>query len=118
MLDIRWNFDGAFLGTVNCSDISPTPKDGEKDNRPLIFATFLATLLLSTSGLYTECKFSGCDEAGDNTDDIGRAVDAFAHHVLVDSMGSIVLTDLQGFIFHKHLSITGLNVFARCSRAR
>jgi hypothetical protein len=51
-------------------------------------------------------------------DDIGRAVDAFAHHVLVDSLGSIVLTDLQGFIFHKHLSIMKLNMFVRCSRAR
>jgi hypothetical protein len=92
--------------------------DGEKDNRSLIFATFLATPLLSTGGLYTERKFSGCDEAGDNADDIGRAVDAFAHHVLVDSMGSIVLTDLQGFIFHKHLSIMKLNMFVRRSRAR
>lgn len=99
MLDIRWNFEGAFLGTVEATEIGPAPEEGEKDNRPLVFTTFLAAPFIATSGLYTERKFSGGDEAGDNIDDIGQAIDAFAHHVLVDSMRSMVLTDLQGLFF-------------------
>lgn len=99
MLDIRWNFEGAFIGTVEASEIGPAPKEGEKDNRALIFTAFLAAPFIATTGLYTERKFSGGDEAGNNIDDVGRAIDAFAHHVLVDSMKSMVLTDLQGFSF-------------------
>ena len=98
-LDIRWNFEGAFLGTVEATEIAPAPKEGEKDNRLLIFTTFLAAPFIATTGLYTERKFSGGDEADNNIDDVGRAIDAFAHHVLVDSMGAMVLSDLQGFFF-------------------
>ena len=99
MLDICWNFEGAFLGTVEASKIGSAPEEGEKDNRPLIFTTFLAAPFIATTGLYTERKFSGGDEAGNNIDDVGQAIDAFAHHVLVDSVGSMVLTDLQGLFF-------------------
>ena len=63
------------------------------------FRSFLAAPFIATTGLYTERKFSGGDEAGNNIDDVGRAIDAFAHHVLVDSMGAMVLSDLQGFFF-------------------
>jgi len=93
---IRWNSQDAFLGSVDSADIGTPPAEGEEDNRALIFSDFLATPLLSTAGLYTERKFSGSNEAGDSVDDIGRAIDAFAHHVLVDSHGSFLLTDLQG----------------------
>jgi hypothetical protein len=93
---IRWNSQDAFLGSVDSVDIGMPPAEGEEDNRALIFPDFLATPLLSTAGLYTERKFSGSNEAGDSVDDIGRAIDAFAHHVLVDSHGSFLLTDLQG----------------------
>lgn len=99
ILDIHWNFEGTFLGTVEASKVVPAPKEGGKDNWPLVFTTFLSALFISTTGLYTEHKFSGGDEAGNNIDDVGRAIDAFTHHVLVDSMRSMVLTDLQCCFF-------------------
>lgn len=95
-LAIRWNSYGAFLGSVAASDIQSAPSEGADDQRSLLFPDFLGTPLLSTGGLYDERKFSGSDEAGNNSDDIGRAIDCFAHHVLVDSKGSFLLTDLQG----------------------
>ena len=87
------------MGSVDAADVSPPPFEGNKDDQTLIFKTFLAVPLLSTSGLYTERKFSGSDEAGDSVDETGRAIDAFAHHVLVDSHGSFLLADLQGSLF-------------------
>ncbi|KAG6884247.1 hypothetical protein C0992_006668, partial [Termitomyces sp. T32_za158] len=94
---LRWNISGAFLGSVT-SELPPPPQDDEMDTRSLVFKEFLAAPLLSTKGLYTERKFSGCNEAGDNGDLAGRVVDAYAHHVLVDSGGTLLMTDLQGII--------------------
>jgi hypothetical protein len=48
------------------------------------------------SNLYTERKFSGSTTAGCSIDMVGSAIDAYAHHVLVDSGGVLLLTDLQG----------------------
>ena len=100
---IRWNSHGAFLGSVNVADIGECPSEGKEDTRSLIFSDFLATPLLSTGGLYKERKFSGSDQAGDSIDDIGRAIDAFAHHVLVDTKGAFLLTDLQGLFLFSYL---------------
>lgn len=96
MIAIRWNYAGAFLGSVAKSDIADAPEKDVEDDRSLLFPDFLGTPLLSTNGLYTERKFSGTDQAGDNVDNIGRAIDCFAHHVLIDSKGTFLLTDLQG----------------------
>jgi len=63
-----------------------------------VFDTFLAAPLLQTTGVYTEQKFSGSDEAGNNVDTIGHAIDAYAHHILVNTYGTFLLTDLQGVI--------------------
>ncbi|KAG6852271.1 hypothetical protein C0991_001402 [Blastosporella zonata] len=95
VLSLRWNFSGAFLGSV-ISELPPPPEGDKKDTRSLIFKEFLAAPLLSTRGLYTERKFSGCNEAGDNSDHVGCIVDAYAHHVLIDSGGTLLMTDLQG----------------------
>lgn len=90
-LDIRWNTRGAFIGTV---------ADGRLDDMSsLVFKTFLAAPLLDMSSLYTERKFSGSTTAGHSIDVVGSAIDAYAHHVLVDSDGSLLLTDLQGLSF-------------------
>ncbi|KAF8240539.1 hypothetical protein L208DRAFT_1420398 [Tricholoma matsutake] len=70
---IHWNFADAFIGTITSG---------------LVFKTFLAAPLLKTSGLYNEQKFSGT----------GHAIDAYAHHILADSNGSLLMTDLQGVI--------------------
>ncbi|EDR06692.1 uncharacterized protein LACBIDRAFT_328608 [Laccaria bicolor S238N-H82] len=92
---IHWNFQDAFIGDVS-SGMLPCPDIGEEDLRSLSFLTFLAVPLITTTGLYTERKFSGSDAAGNNLDEVGRIVDPYAHHVLVDSQGSYLLTDLQG----------------------
>jgi hypothetical protein len=92
-LAIRWNSAGAFIGTVT----APAPLD---DAASLVFKTFLAAPLLDTSsGLYVERKFSGSTTAGRSIDVVGSAIDAYAHHVLVDSGGLLLLTDLQGMSF-------------------
>ncbi|KAF8055541.1 hypothetical protein FPV67DRAFT_1458558 [Lyophyllum atratum] len=94
---IRWNFRDAFLGTVT-SGLLPEPTAGMQDTRSLVFTSFFAAPLLNMRGLYTERKFSGCDTAGDNVDTIGRAIDAYAHHILVDTDGDLLMTDLQGVV--------------------
>ncbi|KIJ98777.1 hypothetical protein K443DRAFT_103331 [Laccaria amethystina LaAM-08-1] len=91
---ICWNFEGAFIGKVT-SGMLPHPADGEEDNRSLIYPIFLAAPLITTTGLYTERKFSGSDQAGNNNDEVGRVMDAYSHHVLVDSNGFLLLSDLQ-----------------------
>ncbi|OSD05402.1 hypothetical protein PYCCODRAFT_1475446 [Trametes coccinea BRFM310] len=100
---IRFNYAGAFLGQVaNKSALPPlsgsnNPEEVQK--RPLLYYSFLATPLIPKSDGYVEKKFSGSLEVGQNNDSqIGRALDAFAHHVLVDSDETCVLVDLQGFV--------------------
>lgn len=42
-------------------------------------------------------KFSGSDQSGENSDDlIGIWVDAYAHHVVIDSQYSFCIMDIQG----------------------
>lgn len=103
LLGLCWNVFGAFLGSVT-SKLQPPPQANEKDTRSLIFKDFLAAPLLSTKGLYTEKKFSGCNEAGDNNDLVGHVVDAYAHHILINSSGTFLMTDLQGMLFFFHYS--------------
>ena len=77
-------------------DLPQPPASGKGDTRILLHDTFLATPLINPSDGYTEEKFSGADVVGTNTSVIGRAIDAFAHHVLDDSQESCILVDLQG----------------------
>ncbi|KAF5377218.1 hypothetical protein D9615_006391 [Tricholomella constricta] len=87
---IRWNSEGAFVGkATNC---------WPDDESSLMFESFLAAPLLDTSVVYTERKFSGSDVAGRSADVVGSALDAYAHHTLVDTEGQILLTDLQGVV--------------------
>ncbi|KAM5544111.1 hypothetical protein V8D89_002297 [Ganoderma adspersum] len=97
--DIRFNWKGAFIGRLlHVWDLPQPPASSKDDTRVLLHDTFLATPLINPSDGYTEKKFSGADVVGANTSVIGRAVDAFAHHVLDDSQESCILVDLQGFI--------------------
>ena len=89
--DIRWNAAGSFIGIVNEEDAT------------LEFNTFLAAPFLDTSTLYVERKFSGGTTAGRSKDIVGSAIDAYAHHVLLDSNGELLLTDLQGKSFWKSM---------------
>ena len=62
------------------------------------FTTFLAAPYMTTNGIYTEHKFRGNDGYGTDTDGAALLVSAFCHHVLVDSHGQYLLTDLQGIV--------------------
>ncbi|TFK58766.1 hypothetical protein BDN72DRAFT_884148 [Pluteus cervinus] len=89
---ISWNLP--FIGKV------------ESPGKGLVFDTFLAAPLLLTMDPYKEVKFSGSDQAGKNDDYAGSVIDAYAHHVVVDSKGFLVLTDLQGIVAPFEASIT------------
>src|SRR5258708_7529449 len=92
---MKWNIVGAFIGKL-IDLLPPAPTDGTDDNRSLIYDVFLATPLLPSGALYCEVKFSGNEQPGNNEDTIGRVVDAYSHHVLVDSTFEILISDIQG----------------------
>jgi len=97
VLEIRWNFTGSFIGCA--AGVAPVPDTGTVDNRSLLFDYFLATPLLDINNKTTERKFSGNEDIGHNTDPLGRIIDAYIHHVLVDSFGDMFLADVQGVVF-------------------
>jgi len=92
---MKWNITGAFIGKLT-EKLTDAPKSGEKDLRSLVFSSFMVLPLLLTGSLCKEIKFSGSTEVGVNHDLLGSAVDAYAHHVAVDSMYEIVISDIQG----------------------
>jgi hypothetical protein len=104
--DIRWNALGAFVGTVTDTFLD--------DTTSLVFETFLAAPLLDMSNLYSIRKFSGSTTAGRSIDIVGSAIDAYAHHVLVDSDGLLVLTDLQGMSRKCYIELGFDYVARRC----
>ncbi|KAG1876221.1 kinase-like domain-containing protein, partial [Suillus subluteus] len=96
-----WNTTGAFIGKL--IDLLPSaPIDGTDDNQSLIYDVFLATPLLPSGALYHKVKFSGNEQPGNNEDLIGHVVDAYSHHVLVDSEFEILISDIQGIIAPDH----------------
>ncbi|KAG2136218.1 kinase-like domain-containing protein [Suillus cothurnatus] len=84
---IKWNVAGAFIGKL--TDF-------------LLYDVFLATPLLPSGALYWEVKFSGNEQPGNNEDMIGCVVDAYSHHVLVDSDFETLISDIQGVIAPDH----------------
>jgi hypothetical protein len=76
-------------------DVLPV-SDEEDDTRVLLYNDFLVSPRLSVGGEYTERKFSGSDDFQANSDTLGRIIDALAHHVIVDSKGTLMLADIQG----------------------
>ncbi|KAG2028460.1 hypothetical protein BDR03DRAFT_883290, partial [Suillus americanus] len=69
-----------------------------EDSHSLVFSVFMVLPLLPTGALCQEIKFSGSKEVGVNHNSLGSAVDAYAHHIIVDSMYKIVISDIQGII--------------------
>ncbi|KAG2030971.1 hypothetical protein BDR03DRAFT_877123, partial [Suillus americanus] len=98
---MKWNVEGAFIGTL-VDPLPPRPTDGMNNNRNLLYNVFLATPLLSTSSLYHEVKFSGNEQPGNNEDMIRCVVDAYSHHVLIDSCFETLISDIQGIIAPDH----------------
>lgn len=108
-----WNAADAFVGTVDTAvtSIPDRPPAEEKDNRTLLFPHFLATPLLPSGSQYREVKFSGNEDVGNNTDPVGEAVDAYAHHTVADSYGNVLFADLQGRHFPSSLHANFLNQY-------
>lgn len=76
-------------------ELKAEPKKGEVDECSLIFLDFLAAPLLEINEL-KEWKFSGNENIAHNKDPLGRMIDAYVHHTLIDSFGDILLVDVQG----------------------
>jgi myosin-heavy-chain kinase len=100
---MQWNLDGAFVGVIKTE--LPQPPGGKNDDnidddQSLVFKSFLATRLLPSGPSYTEEKFSGNIEVGDNSGSIGHAVNTYAHHIVVDSHKTVLFADLQGTYAH------------------
>lgn len=91
---MNWNFKGAFIGSV--LELAAAPDKGEVDERSLVFTDFLAAPLLEINNDSKEQKFSGNEDIAHNKDPLGRMVDAYVHHTLIDSFGDILLVDVQG----------------------
>ncbi|KAF6748802.1 hypothetical protein DFP72DRAFT_1073895 [Ephemerocybe angulata] len=97
---MRWNYAGAFVGIAETADTAPEGVTAPALGTSLTYNAFLVLPFLDIAGsLNGEVKFSGADQAGHNSDTIGRWMDVYAHHVLDDSLGHILLTDLQGALF-------------------
>lgn len=92
ILEIKWNFARAFVGCATQADVSLS----DQDDKSLNYSTFLAAPFLDIKDSGEERKFSGNEEIAKNTDPIGRVIDAFVHHALVDSYGDILFVDVQG----------------------
>ena len=91
---MRWNFKGAFIGSV--FELEVAPHNGEVDERSLVFMDFLAAPLLEINDETEERKFSGNEDIAQNKDPLGQMIDAYVHHALIDSFGDILLVDVQG----------------------
>ncbi|KAG1717723.1 hypothetical protein EDB19DRAFT_1652581 [Suillus lakei] len=92
---MKWNISTAFIGKLTEKLADAPGKDGP-DSRSLVFSVFMVLPLLPSGALCKEIKFSGSAEVGLNPDSLGCAVDAYAHHVAVDSMYEVVISDIQG----------------------
>ena len=99
---MSWNVHGSFVGTLETPQ-SRAPVNLDHDTRSLVFSTFLASSILPTGPLFKEVKFSENTEVGCNTGTVGHAVDAFAHHVVVTSKGTVLFADLQGGFLYMDL---------------
>ncbi|EIM92067.1 uncharacterized protein STEHIDRAFT_136098 [Stereum hirsutum FP-91666 SS1] len=97
---MTWNADEAFLGKVADSNIQKGSKDAsDPDERSLLWPMFLATPLIPDS--YQEVKFSGNEQWEGNSTVVGRVIDAYAHHTVLDTAKEYLFVDLQGFINSK-----------------
>ncbi len=90
LLAFYFNFKGSILGKLIV----------KRRSEPRNFAHlhFIATPPVLPCGKADSKvqKFTGNDEVGPATDDISKAIHAFAHFSLVYSHGHLVFCDLQG----------------------
>ena len=96
LLEIRFNAENAFIGDITQESYDIVNTGVDADKRAVLHRTFLASPLIRKSEGYQEIKFSGALQVGENRSIAGMAIDAFAHHVVLDSLRTCVLVDLQG----------------------
>jgi hypothetical protein len=94
-MDLQFNTTGAFLGMA-VDKVANHPKESEPDPRTILYETILAAPYISILDGFSERKWLGTNQAGDNKNCFGAVIDAFAHHTLIDSNSTAVLVDLQG----------------------
>ncbi|TFK31033.1 hypothetical protein BDQ12DRAFT_672161, partial [Crucibulum laeve] len=129
---IKWNLP--FFGTL--LDHSAVADINTLHSRSLLWKDFLVAPLLIIGGEYKEIKFSGTEDFSPNTNVIGQTIDAYVHHTLIDSGGTLLLADVQGVLSpqkeltlfdpqghsfllmvpHKHIGIKALYCFVNTSR--
>ncbi|KAG1750784.1 hypothetical protein EDB19DRAFT_1904184 [Suillus lakei] len=94
---MKWNITGAFIGKLT-QKLADAPNNGEEDSRSLVFSCFMVLPLLPIGALCSEIKLSGNAEVGVNNDSLGSAIDAYAHHVAVDLMYEMIISNIQGIV--------------------
>ncbi|KIJ42542.1 hypothetical protein M422DRAFT_78268, partial [Sphaerobolus stellatus SS14] len=93
---MKWNVDDMFLGQVlSGEDIQRRPNE----NGSLTWPDFIVYAKLPDNGKFR--KFSGFFEVQNNKDRMGEWVDAFGHHVVLDSAFTLCIVDLQGWVISK-----------------
>ncbi|KAG1891800.1 uncharacterized protein F5891DRAFT_986555 [Suillus fuscotomentosus] len=113
-LAIRGRYKGLDYAILQCKPISSSSNTNMKDlsdelcllHKAQYFMDLFYKRALAHGvkglpcALYREVKFSGNEQPGNNEDMIGRVVDAYSHHVLVDSSPdhSVTLFDPQAHI--------------------
>jgi hypothetical protein len=90
-----FNAEKVFKGTV-IVDICGRPTDNVDDIQPLIYKMSLAAPYTPSGDGHIKEKWSGTNQAGDNSGQLGIVMDVFTHHSLIDSGYTTVIVDLQG----------------------
>ena len=96
ILVIKWNIP--FMGSIDDSDMVSMDKSSD-DTRCLLWPDFMAAPLLNIGNGNEELRFSGNDCIANNSDGLGRIIDAYVHHSIVDSDGEFLIADVQGILF-------------------
>ena len=91
MIELWFNAAGAFIETT-INKVPDHPESNKADTRTLVYKIFLAAPYIALTDGFIEQKWS----VTNNKDPIGIVIDAFAHHLLIDSNYTAVLMDLQG----------------------
>ena len=98
-LDLTFNENGVFMGTLTKAVDPPPSAEREIDNWSMTHSTFFAALLLPFRKTgYTEEKWSGTNQTDDSKTKILCVIVVFAHHSVVNNNKPCVLVDLQGLV--------------------
>ena len=98
VLGIRWN--PVWVGVINEDNMTQERNIANSKERAFLWNAFIAAPLLDLPleqvDNHREVKFAGNSDYDPNTTVIGRIIDAYIHHSVVDTQGLILLADVQG----------------------